>query len=195
MLWHWWPRWDAPAQGWQSHSRLPPLVPRLLGGSQPAACSPSFPGSAPNPMPWLLPRFGVPWEKPGLLSASRQDPGTLCTSPRLQGPAARLPFPLGFFPKRGSAAEHPSCCLGEAAGGEYRAPGRKKGASLLRACPRGYLAPGAGCNATSIAFICLHADECPSTTLRSKKPKLSPPGRRNGKTTETFSFQLPFAWS
>lgn len=49
--------------------------------------------------------------------------------------------------------------------------------------------------AASIAFICLHADECPSATSLSKKPKLSPPGRHNGKTTETFSFQLLAAWS
>lgn len=66
---------------------------------------------------------------------------------------------------------------------------------MPHACVCGHLVCGASCNVASIAFICLHADECPSATLSSKKPKLSPPGRRNGKTTETFSFQLPAAWS
>lgn len=52
-----------------------------------------------------------------------------------------------------------------------------------------------GSNPATVAALCLHSDKCPSTTSHSKKFKLSPPGRHDGKTTETFSFQLLFAWS
>lgn len=79
-------------------------------------------------------------------------------------------------------------------GGQELNPERR-GLSLLLACTPGSLASRVGSNPGSIASLCLHADKCPSTTLHSKKSKLSPPGRHDGKTTETFSFQLLFTWS